>query len=123
MRDDHVYWRLIYGFPIVLSLMSLRFIVTYFKEPSIIDLVQAHSDEAMAQVQRVYRDVDDYDELIRKLRKTTNKENSKVSIRAALSDKKYRKASWNALIMGWASQTSGIITATVYITPILIKMK
>ena len=104
MREDQVYWRLIYGFPIVLNLMALRFIGTYFKEPSIIDLVQAYEDErALEQVKRVYKNVDDYDELIRKLRKTTNKENSKVSIRTALSDRKYRRASWNALIMGWCS--------------------
>ena len=103
MRDDEVYWRLIYGFPIILDLVSLLCVLVYFREPSIIDLVQAESDEATTQIKRVYRDVEDCDAFIQQLRRETSKENSSVGICSALSDKRYRVASWNAIILGWSA--------------------
>ena len=82
--EDQI-WRLVYGFPLLLQLVSFLAVLFYYTEPSIIDLLQkwdtcgdeveknAAFDVILTEFRKIYvmKDGHSYEELARNLLKET----------------------------------------------------
>ena len=121
MREDGN-WRIVYGFPIVLELVSIIVIMKWIPHISIVDLVQGHQQkEAKKLLHSVYKipklPEDVLDELLNHMVddvKSSTHHPEEISLKHAMTDRKYRYGTWNGAIICFLNQMSGISAILSY---------
>lgn len=99
-QEADEFWRVIYGFPYLLQFLMVLMFTTCFSHDSIVyNISHGHEDEAKALIKKVYAKGEDPDLVMMDLKSKSTKGSSKVSMRDATCDPKYRKATWVAFAL------------------------
>eukprot|EP00356_Strombidium_inclinatum_P007689 CAMPEP_0170500762 /NCGR_PEP_ID=MMETSP0208-20121228/35997_1 /TAXON_ID=197538 /ORGANISM="Strombidium inclinatum, Strain S3" /LENGTH=435 /DNA_ID=CAMNT_0010778949 /DNA_START=186 /DNA_END=1490 /DNA_ORIENTATION=- len=125
-------WRIVYGFSIVCEVFALIIIPLAFPSLSLSSLVQSgEKEQAKTLVKRVYKlahlgaEEEDKaaEEIVNILGSTTSGSSSDLTLGEALTSKQHRFTSWNAVIMTFINQFSGISAILFFQTNIFLHMK
>ena len=131
LADDQL-WRVIYGFPAIISTIEIVLIFTVFKlEPTAACVMNANEEAALAHLRKVYRKKDEADtatldellsEQLCEMRRSTNLDAQSTTFKQAVCGAKYRKATWVCVFLNLFNQQTGINAVTVYANRLLEQM-
>lgn len=101
-RDKN--WRWVFGAPIFLQALSMLILTCGIKHMSLSNLIQDGDEaEAMPLIKKIYKVTDDQAKQIyhKIARSILDKDEEVVPLKEALTHSKYRRASWNGVILAF----------------------